>query len=92
MSEQGWQPIETAPKDGSDVLLCRAIDADGQPIPAKSWGIFVQVAAWWRGDDDWIVYCSQIQEPKLHFEPTHWMPLPPNPLWSPASPASQEGA
>ena len=75
-----WQPIETAPKDGTRVLLCRATDADGKPILDKAWEIFIQVAAWWEGDDDWIVYCSLVAEPRLHFEPTHWSPLPSNPL------------
>lgn len=76
-----WQPIGTAPKDGTEILLCRAIDADGKPISDDAWGVFVQVAAWWGdGDGEWIVYCSLIQEPRLHFEPTHWTPLPANPL------------
>lgn len=74
-----WQPIETAPKDGTEILLCQATNADGKPITGTSWGIFVQVAAWWEGDG-WTVYCSLVQEPSLHFEPTHWMPLPTNPL------------
>lgn len=73
--ENSWQSIETAPRDGTQVLLCRAVDVDGKPIRDEAWGIFIQVAAWWEGDG-WIVYCSQIQEPRLHFEPTHWMPLP----------------
>lgn len=81
-----WQPIETAPRDGTEILLCQATDADGEAIGEKAWGIFVQVAAWWSADDDdggeWIVYCSRVQEPRLHFQPTHWMPLPPNPLWT----------
>ena len=88
-----WQPIETAPKDGTEVLLCQATDADGKPILDESWGIFVQVAAWWRKRSnleagEWTVYCSQIQEPRLHFTPTHWMPLPSNPL----APAGSESA
>ncbi len=79
-----WNPIETAPKDGTSILLCRALDADGAPITGKSWGIFIQVAAWWESDDgrggEWFVYCDRISETPLHFEPTHWMELPPNPL------------
>lgn len=75
-----WQPIETAPKDGTEVLLCRALNADQQPIVGEGWGVFVQVAAWWEGDNAWIVYCSMVREPRLHFAPTHWMPLPRNPL------------
>jgi hypothetical protein len=73
MSE--WQPIETAPKDGTEILLCRAVDADGHSITGKSFGVFCQVAAWW-GTERWVVYCSLIHDPSLHFEPTHWMPLP----------------
>ena len=78
-----WQPIETAPKDGTSVFLCRAIDADGNPIDwsgdLKTAQVFVQVASWWSDDDGWVVYCSLISEPRLHFEPTHWMPLPESP-------------
>jgi hypothetical protein len=86
-----WQPIDTAPKDGTAVLLCRAIDADGNPIDWRenSLGVFVQVAAWWEGDDDWIVYCSQAREPALHFEPTHWMPLPSPPDTQPKEPLGE---
>ena len=80
MSEQQWQLIETAPKDGTTILLCQAVNADGKPIRAESWGLFVQVAAWWAGENAWIVYCSLIKEPELHFEPTHWMPLPAPPV------------
>jgi len=75
MSE--WQPIETAPRDGTEILLCRAYDAAGKTI--KPLGIFAQVAAWWADESDegeWVVYCSMVREPTLHFEPTHWMPLP----------------
>jgi hypothetical protein len=78
-----WQPIETAPKDGTAVLLCWAINAGGKPIDWRTdpttADVFVQVAAWWAGDNDWIVYCSMVREPSLHFKPTHWMPLPPPP-------------
>lgn len=75
-----WRTIDSVPKDGTSVLLCKAIGADGQPLDWRddlhTAQVFVQVAAWWSGDDAWIVYCSQIAEPHLHFEPTHWMPLP----------------
>lgn len=79
-----WKPIATAPKDGTGILLCRALDADKNPIRDSAWGIFVQVAAWWPEEDggqgEWIVYCSMSREPRLHFEPTHWLPLPANPV------------
>lgn len=75
-----WRKIESAPKDGTSVLLCNAIDADGKPIDwhhdPQTAQVFVQVAAWWDGDDAWIVYCSHVEEALLHFEPTHWMRVP----------------
>ena len=81
-----WQPIETAPKDGTHVLVCQATDADGKPIPAESFGLFVQRTAWWSdGPNDpepegWIVYCSMVREPHVFFDPTHWMPIPEPPI------------
>jgi hypothetical protein len=73
-----WMPIETAPRNGSAVLLCRNIDADGKAMPSDSFGLFCQVAAWWSGEGEggaWVVYCSTPKEPTLHFEPTHWQAL-----------------
>ena len=73
-----WQPIETAPKDGTHILVCEApTENDGD------FGLFVQRASWWSdGPDDpdpegWVVYCSLVKEPRVFFEPTHWMPIPP---------------
>lgn len=59
MSE--WQPIETAPKDGRDVLIVSDAYRDR-----------VLVARWYKyngkeGFRDW--------DADLHL-PTHWMPLP----------------
>lgn len=72
--------MSQAPKDGTAILLCRALDADGKPISPL--GIFCQVAAWW-GEEGWVVYCSMVREPRLHFDPTHWMPLPEPPSTPP---------
>jgi hypothetical protein len=59
-----WQPIDTAPKDGTDVLLGFA---DHYRPP---------VVAGWFGDDGWEEYDSiNVVKGK----PTHWMPLPPKP-------------
>lgn len=74
-----WKTIDSAPTDGTYIQLCQALDADGNPIVGKAFGLFTQVAAWWEGQG-WIVYCSQIQEPIVHFVPSHWAPLPTNPL------------
>lgn len=78
-----WKTIDTAPKDGTALILCWARDADGDPInwvdDPKTAGVFVQVASWWGEEDGWVVYCHMPREPRLHFVPTHWQPLPPPP-------------
>lgn len=72
---EAWQPIETAPKEGQTVLVCKANDADGNPVNKDAWGVFIQVASWWEGDG-WVVYNDLVKEKTVHFEATHWMPLP----------------
>ncbi len=64
MSE--WQPIETAPKDGTRVLA------------ARKWkkGQWVYRIAHWadRGLGNWV------SDPgEWLVQPTHWQPLPPAP-------------
>lgn len=80
MSE--WQPIETAPKDGTKVLVFR----DGKVLPAF-WGELVRGYFVWMmkagpRDDD-AVHClgpeHDIDGNRDRFHhpgPTHWMPLP----------------
>ena len=61
-----WQPIDTAPKDGTDVLVFE------DPM---------MVGAYWdtdprdEGGQIWRILgvCE-------YLHPTHWMPLPPAPL------------
>lgn len=55
-----WQPIETAPKDGSSITLANA---------AKSISGF-----WHSKDSDWL--SNELVPCAIGFEPTHWMPLP----------------
>lgn len=66
-----WQPIETAPKDGTAVLLY---------IPARR-GYFARqdvVPAFWSG---WGggVWENSTSGGKVNDTPSHWMPLPPEP-------------
>lgn len=79
MSAMNWQPIETAPKDGTEVLLggCKY----GPPVRMGSWGggrynrTTRSYEGDWRGGGDY------------GFAPTHWMPLPAPPTEPPSPPS-----
>jgi len=58
-----WQPIETAPKDGTRVLLVEAEQPTG--VSTGWWTM-----AGWRDFGD--IGCSGLAD----YSPTHWMPLP----------------
>lgn len=61
--DAGWRPIETAPKDGTDILL---FYREG-----------IQVGGWdalWHWMADVGDGCTTISG-----QPTHWLPLPPPP-------------
>lgn len=65
MSE--WQPIETAPRDGTPVLLTN--------------GDTMEVGGWqegWRGKPG-TFWCQGCDEYPVCINATHWMPLPPPP-------------
>ena len=66
MSE--WMPIETAPKDGTDVLLF------------TKEGIIQGYFTYFEWDQT-VVYATYDGSGCVAFyrEPTHWMPLPPPP-------------
>lgn len=64
-----WQPIETAPKDGRDILVCWGPD---YVIEMAMWDIGTKqfvYSVWREGplEDTPIPFCET---------PTHWMPLP----------------
>lgn len=56
-----WQPIETAPKDGTSILL---------------WGDWLKTPCVDNGSEDGTfgAFTSQTGYESVH--PTHWMPLP----------------
>ena len=66
---QGWQPIETAPKDGTRVIAWgpQLMVAECEYRRAT----FIDPAGWYRSN----------QHPRV--EPTHWQPLPPAPVGVP---------
>ena len=76
-----WQPIETAPKDGTEILSYHnreILYSNGERkkfewIKIVRWDVFVQ---WDNPEDeyDWMTG-SNFDEP-TPTDPTHWMPLP----------------
>jgi hypothetical protein len=72
-----WQPIETAPKDGTPIL-----GTDGARLARFHWHTYT----WPRQSSIWLQHgCTAwSEEVDVHnfegtwesFEPTHWMPLP----------------
>ena len=75
-----WQPIETAPKDGTWILLASKDDDEGLAIQSGFWG-----DGFYYGWRDFKNDSCGIGG----FEPTHWMPLPPEPPTTP-KPLSEE--
>ena len=69
-----WQPIESAPKDGTPVLLF-------DPVFQRHIGSFVE--EWYKTEyvpehrtytrQKWVCWSNRTN---LDFKPTHWMPLP----------------
>lgn len=69
----GWQPIETAPRDGTDIILGyeRSHAEEGRWMADASrnhWG----ETGWFATSDDAL--CDHPSKP------THWQPLPPPPI------------
>lgn len=63
----GWQPIETAPKDGSSILCFVPLDTMGVPFNHRVLALRYEARkSAWLTD----VYAF------VPFEPTHWQPLP----------------
>lgn len=69
MSE--WQPIEAAPQDGTDILVCVTYNLPDGEFETLMW------VDWRKGDDVvWPIYRDRIDIP---FPPTLWQPLPAEP-------------
>lgn len=82
-----WQPIDTAPRDGSDVLVLR--DCAGVAIvhiawyrSREDWESSGKYFGGWDSLEDWEGWWSYTRnsatQEKLEGAdaPTHWMPLP----------------
>lgn len=70
---EGWQPIETAPRDGSRILaMIRWSWSDGTDGEAQD------VIYWYAGGKFWVcgTPMNYVQGLDEGVEPTHWRPLP----------------
>lgn len=61
-----WQPIETAPKDGTHIL--------GYADTVEEMAVINCLPTW--HDDEWSLSVSCKPASDNYFRPTHWMPLP----------------
>lgn len=77
----GWQKIETAPKDGTRILVYGGTyysDGGGSAMSYDDYPLVeVREARWYR--DDWCLGFGNGYDVELWGKPTHWMPLPPPP-------------
>jgi len=86
LAARDWQPIETAPKDGTRIIIC----SNGMVFEGKVWKFYeteknwIGEVIWW--DSGW--YMDQVEgwmvancdeEYGVLLEASHWMPLPPPP-------------
>ena len=77
-----WRTIDTAPMDGTAVLVMRDIwpgTASGRAEECNGHNTYV--AAWWAseggdGKGRWVCYMDAVFDPTCPIVPTHWMPLP----------------
>lgn len=63
-----WKPIETAPKDGSWILAVCEGRHQNSGVPWTP-----AIVKWYEGE--WVFD----EEDDAVYQPSHWMPLPPNP-------------
>ena len=73
---EGWQPIETAPKDGTSVLI--VMERGGRRFVGEAHYLDrddSDCGWWWAGEYPGSYHASMIGDPV-----THWMPLPAAPV------------
>lgn len=67
----GWQPIDTAPKEGRAMFVVKAFNVTDKNVGVRNYT-----------SDPWCVWpgggLGWVRWPH-HFPPTHWMPLPATP-------------
>jgi hypothetical protein len=79
-----WQPIESAPRDATAILVMRDIWPGTKSGRAeKCNGHNTYVSQWWADEGkngEWVCYMGRVQDPLCPIDPTHWKPLPAPPF------------
>jgi hypothetical protein len=75
--ETQWQPIETAPKDGTEFVAAYARQGFVKQLVSYN-----TIHGHWQSKGEW--------EPGFTQNATHWMPLPPAPSTPPMEPGQQK--
>lgn len=70
IEENQWQPIKTAPKDGTHILVY----ADAKSAPFKGHFCGITSVHWYC--DRWCMGKTKEDYLELAIQPTHWQPLP----------------
>lgn len=74
-----WEPIETAPKDGTFILTVVDTCKDCRPS-ITAWQTFGDITRWGCDPEDFMEEEHFEDYWRGHrYEPTHWMPLPKQP-------------
>lgn len=69
--------IETAPKDGSEILSCGGTFYDGSTRPGEKYKTTGwTIISWDTYSNAWIGPYEGPYGTATFYEPTHWMPLP----------------
>lgn len=76
-----WQPIENAPKDGTDVLVVNTKWLIGVPayFVSKEYLMREYGSADWMEGGWYPSHKFHFDLPEVVLQPTHWQPLPPPP-------------
>lgn len=80
-----WKPIETAPKDGTEIIgiYVMKYSFGERPTVYGPWTVAYKLGQWVASWDGSFVlesegyWGAECKTPDI--EPTHWMPLPPPP-------------
>lgn len=79
----GWLPIETAPKDGTRILLAAIGNSNKYCVDSRTYIGDPTLRLWWASSGSWSEELKKFWdevEPSGFANLTHWMPLPELPI------------